>query len=704
MADPIETPLDQGVIARVVAGVRYAVTGKTPTAWFGPGEPLQPVAQEVAGRAFDYPVYTNLQIQPRATENINFATLRAFGDGCDLVRLAIETRKDQMANLAWAIQPKDKKIVKGEKAAALEAFFAFPDKQNNWSTWLRMLLEELMVTDAPTLYVQLTKGKQPYAFLPIDGATIKPLITSDGRRPMAPDAAYVQSLKGVPAVHYSADEMLYMARNVRTHKIYGFSPVEQIIQTIIIQIRKVLFQQEYYTEGSIPDAIVGTPKEWNPKSVKEFQDLWDSTLSGNTANRRRAKFVPDGINVTLLKTAALKDEFDEWLARIICFAFSLPPTAFVKEQNRATAETAREAALTEGLLPLMLWVKNWIDLILVKYFGVTDHEFVWADAKEQDALAQAQIDQIYLQTGVLDVNEVRSRLGLEAKEEPAAGASQEPPAKEQQQSSSEPDTKLSKKKARLTPINRDRPAVLKAIAAMKGGLTEFFGKEKKRLIGDIITAYEERTKADDEDEDIADSLDLDSFTAIVGVVKKPLGDIAEDGALEGLQQIGIDDGDIIDAVAEKAAGIGNYRAAELVGKQWRNGKLVDNPSAKWRIDESTRELLRADINTAMEEGWSTDRLASVLADNYAFSDARADTIARTEIARADLAGSMESYRESGVVEGKEWLLAGDPCDECQENADQGVIGLDDVFKSGDDAAPAHPNCRCDVSPRLKEED
>jgi hypothetical protein len=35
---------------------------------------------------------------------------------------------------------------------------------------------------------------------------------------------------------------------------------------------------------------------------------------------------------------ALKDDFDEWLARVICFAFSLPPTAFTKQVNRNTAE------------------------------------------------------------------------------------------------------------------------------------------------------------------------------------------------------------------------------------------------------------------------------------------------------------------------------------------------------------------------------
>ena len=36
------------------------------------------------------------------------------------------------------------------------------------------------------------------------------------------------------------------------------------------------------------------------------------------------------MEIKSLKQAELKNDFDEWLARKICFAFSLPPTAFVR--------------------------------------------------------------------------------------------------------------------------------------------------------------------------------------------------------------------------------------------------------------------------------------------------------------------------------------------------------------------------------------
>src|SRR5208282_2999867 len=89
-----------------------------------------------------------------------------------------------------------------------------------------MLLEEMLVIDAATLFPRYNRGGSLYALDIIDGATIKPLIGEDGRAPEPPDPAYQQILKGVPAADFSADELLYLPRNVRSHRLYGMSPVE----------------------------------------------------------------------------------------------------------------------------------------------------------------------------------------------------------------------------------------------------------------------------------------------------------------------------------------------------------------------------------------------------------------------------------------------------------------------------------------------
>ena len=100
-----------------------------------------------------------------------------------------------------------------------------------------MLLEDLLVIDAATIYPRFTRGGSLYSLDVIDGSTITSRIGEDGRSPEPPDPAYQQVLHGVPAADFSSDELLYLPRNVRSHRLYGMSPVEQIALTINIALR-----------------------------------------------------------------------------------------------------------------------------------------------------------------------------------------------------------------------------------------------------------------------------------------------------------------------------------------------------------------------------------------------------------------------------------------------------------------------------------
>jgi hypothetical protein len=154
-----------------------------------------------------------------------------------------------------------------------------------------------------------------------------------------------------------------------------------------------------------------TPENWTPQQIREFDENWNTMLRGDTANRRGVKWVPSGTREINTKEGVLKDEYDEWLARICCFAFSINPQPFVKQMNRATAETAQLAALQEGLIPLMQWVEDLMNLIIWKWFGYTDLRFGWQDEDETDPNIQSQIDDRDIKNGSKSVDEVRISRG-----------------------------------------------------------------------------------------------------------------------------------------------------------------------------------------------------------------------------------------------------------------------------------------------------
>lgn len=381
---------------------------------FSPGYPLVPPERERV-RVWDFPVGYNYIYTPRSYERIGFEELRALAENHDITRLAIETRKDQLEKLVWVIRSRnEKKPLNNAPAriAELTEFWRKPDGEQPFASWLRELLEDLLVLDAPCLEVRRNRAQNVIGLDVVDGSTIKVLVDDTGRRPRPPAPAYEQVIHGRPWRLLTSNDLIYLPRNRRPHKAYGFSPCEQIVMTINIGLRRQLMQLQHFTDGNVPPGLLNAPDGWNAEQIRQFQEWFDSILAGNTGNRTRLIWAPTGAKYQAFKEAPYKDEFDEWLARIVCYAFSLPPTAFTPQVNRATAQSAQETALEEGLAPLTGWVKRLIDSVIQDRMGHPDLEFVWSDLPLSNAKDLAAILDIYVKDGIYLVNEARDRLGL----------------------------------------------------------------------------------------------------------------------------------------------------------------------------------------------------------------------------------------------------------------------------------------------------
>jgi hypothetical protein len=380
---------------------------------FSPGEPLAPIAQEPV-RAFDFPLAINSAIQPRAYEPFGFRQLRAFAN-VELVRLAIETRKDQIERLDWIIQPAKGAWVDpaDPRLAAQTAFWRRPDGATPFATWLRLLLEDLLALDAPAIERRRNRAGALIGLDVIPGETIHPMVDDTGRRPTGPtDVAYQQVIKGVAWANLTNADLIYAPRNPRPNHNYGFGPVEQIIVTINTVLRRQAAQLAYFTESNLPAGLLTGLDSWTADQLRDMQLWLDSKLSGVTAEQAKLLWVPSGTRYQAFKDAPIKDDFDEWLARVVCYAFSLPPTAFVRQTNRATAGADQDRGLEEGLEPLKRWAKRLIDSVIQDDFGYADLEFAWNDAPTVDPMQQAQIDDLALRNGSATVDEVRARRGL----------------------------------------------------------------------------------------------------------------------------------------------------------------------------------------------------------------------------------------------------------------------------------------------------
>lgn len=431
--------------------------------WMGPLQPMHPVAPpEVAGRQFDYPVGYNLNVTPRPYEVFDFRALRNLADSYDPLRIILERRKDQLCRVPWQIRIRHDGDGRRPKAAQLSPqmrgtikdvtqFFKFPSNGLSFRSFLRMLL--LLVLDAPSIYCERDAAGTLTALAPVDGGLIRPVIGDDGRppRPMRWTGepflwngsevntqnylaigckivgsvlyvpAHAQTLRGLPAVNYTTWDLLYRPLNLRTNSVFGRSPVEQVAVTVSTAMRRSLSQLEYFKEGNQPDAIHTLPETWTPDQTMRFQDYWDNLFSGNLGNRRRMKFIPggSGSRYNATKEPPLKNEFDEFLIRIVCAALSYPPSAFVSLSNRSIAESHERQAEEEGTEPLKAWFCELANEIICKEFS-DEIEFAWLEEEVVDQKVQAEVISTYVQNGILTINQAREKIGEEPDPNPAA--------------------------------------------------------------------------------------------------------------------------------------------------------------------------------------------------------------------------------------------------------------------------------------------
>lgn len=671
---------------------------------------------QVKGRILDFPSGYNLSQRPKAYEPVTFEVLRNLADGYDLLRIIIETRKDQMSRLKWNIVPRAHAKKKSKQPEMIEAieqierFFVRPDGTHFWADWLRLVLEDLLVLDAPAIYRRRTYGGSLYALEPIDGSTIKRVIDDWGRTPQYPVTAYQQVLKGLPALDYTTRDLIYRPRNLRTHKVYGFSPVEQILMTVNIGMRRQVWQLQSFTEGTIPEALIGTPSTWTPDQIRAFQDYFDSLLQGNTGERRRARFVPGELakGYVATKPSELFGEAEEWLIRVVCFAFGVSAQPFVKMMNRATAETAQESAAEEGLAPIQNWVKGFMDSIILDDFENEDLEFEWLDEDELDPKTKSEILDKDTGNGLMTLNEARGEKGLDPYDHPDAsrpmfkGAQGYTPIFKTPEEQAEADAMKQQLLGAAGAAPGDEevpegeeeegkgptpPPAIQVPAAMVKSNTQEDGTEASLPFGHVLVkvgAVKGSKVYVDPDRDdavlavktlkrtIAKTLRV-AASSISEQIRAKLSELGKADTPE--DPIDIDDilnsldivffNDDADDIAEDLEGVfrtAGTAALAQVGSEAITNEVNDR-AVEWArehaaelagltdnedysLDASTRAMLRGTIVKGLTDNIGADAIAEAIKETYAFSDERAELIAMTEIASANSLGALAGYEEA----------------------------------------------------------
>jgi len=453
--------------ARGMGAYFNAMPRTDPDVAFGPGRPIQPAAIDPVNaegrtepRTYQYPVAWNLNIGDQRL--CPFSILRKASE-VDLVRRCIEIRKADIVGLEWDITLSDNAIRKamdetGERnrakasiavraqfedtIVALKEFWAKPDRLNNmtFSQWTNALLEEMLVTDALSIYPHPTQGgpvlpgldSTTHSLRIIDGSTIKPLFDHLGNLPQPPDPAYQQILYGFPRGEYTYDPkargelthdtLMYRPRNKRVMSPYGYPPVEQALAFIDLWLKRQEWLRAEYGVGANPNTWLkpeGESATWTPQQRRAMEIDLNADLSGQTQERNMLHLLPPGLVPVQMTEFAEKYQsvWDDTLAlRIAAFfdvmstQLNITPKGGLGGKGHQEGEDTKSEAMARQ--PTVNFLVDLLNDLNQQYMGAPEElTFIFRSEDEDDVAEVTASRQTELFSGQLTLNDLMAEAG-----------------------------------------------------------------------------------------------------------------------------------------------------------------------------------------------------------------------------------------------------------------------------------------------------
>lgn len=549
---------------------------------------------------------------------------------------------------------------------------------------------------------------------------------------------------------FLADEVIHFKRvNPRGDPYYGAGDLAACVAEAKLGFEFVAMAQAMIDNGVQPGSTFFGPM--TPEQRRQLEVSLQAKHSGpHNYGRHIVASVPETVKVNINKTGEQEMAFlasSDRVDQVIANCFDMPVEFLrMKPGGLSGNSDSMHYWQTYGLMPRGRRIEDALNAQLVPLFG-DPSLFLCYDpwVKENEAEKGTMIKGVY-DSGIITQNEARTELGWDTVEggdefkAPApspfgdagglgGGDAAKPPDANKAKPPEKPEPKS------LGPIARIGAASAVVLAAAaSGGATPISQKsllfspmphsccvthrKDDRLVA-VLSATERQLEAalrawfNSIMGRVVDSVDGDgvgidlSQNRAVGLgfdqaTREILNAIYRSGLLSGVHDVGTK----IDPAKLNAA---LTQGAEQYFREYE-GKLIQSVTST--LDERIRTQLADGIAAGEAIPQLRDRIREVMTNASSYT---AETIARTESARAYLSARETAWMESGVVTGKRWLLSVDPCEFCEAASKlynsvplgqdfvalgASLTGLDggsmNIDYAGISGPPLHPRCRCSL--------
>ncbi len=588
---------------------------------------------------------------------------------------------------------------------------------------------------------------------------------------------YTTVVEGKEQKEVYAPEQIVPFKNPNPlNPVRGMGLIQMALQAIDTDLYAEDFNKRFFLNNATPDTILRTDQRIPLENMRRLEaDL--KRRFGGTKNAHKTMILEGGLDIKPLNSTQRDMEFIEqskWVRdkMMSIFGNTKVSLGITEDVNRANAEASLYGWLKEVIKPKM---QSFVDTLNEFYLPNMTNEalvFGFEDPYPEDRAE----DLLLAEKGYgrwITRNEAREMFDLtpveggdEFTEAPSMGeAPQEPISPDDGEAPDDDEnvpkalknihvekrlrqldvfTKVKKQKELLVATKEIAAQAVKEAQGMVGHehvapksdvrYSEFFTNDEvmsyHRAKINKIESIEARFG--DKIREYLGRLEEKTLEAVRMIEEKGLAkaSIAPLFDVEDEVSFGIN---LFTPLMEEATMVGGMAAQALIGD-----KLNYKPSAEIRkrvkadIKRFTKSMTETDLNALTDkivqlssQGVSIPEIASEV--RVFFESAaknQVDTIVRTEALRVANMASIDAYKQSDVVVGKQWTTAGDSdvCEFCLEAEKQYKdVSLDKPFaKKGEtltteggetmvldysslESAPLHPRCRCDVLPVIADD-
>jgi len=574
----------------------------------------------------------------------------------------------------------------------------------------------------------------------------------------------IYGVSGYEEITFEPEEIVFLKNPDPTSPFRGKGTLAAVMDTFNLDERAEQYNRNLFDNAATPSLILSTDKKITRDVMERLKAEISHKYEGVT-NAHKTMILEGGMKADKLSLTNAEMQFIEQqkMSRDKILAiFRVPRTVLgiTDDVNRANAEATDYVFAKRTIKPKMQRLIEQLNEFLVPMFDTSGSVYLDYD----DPIPQSTADNLAkAEKGItgrfITPNEARAFVGLnpidggdELPESPVAFSAPAPQASFNPNNNKIARTKYSKGQKTQKIAERIYKTLEENITAVVYNSMRMKAK-KKVVVKDTKPKKKESTKPlfDNEDQKLVYQKRLltvsDDFEPkVIGILdtifnsqSKEMVDALPSSGKINIPKVLLDAQEQKEVYLERLSPVMGSLISEqsklaqrLLGidpnkKEWKEKitrfsdvtqKFIAKKIAKMAVEVvgETNYRLKREIKEGIEKEESIPQIATRIRDVYnSMKENRSKVIARTEVSRATNFATLETYKESGVVVGQEWLATLDErTDECCASLNGKVIGLNkNWFQKGDsylgldldyenvEHPPLHPNCRCTLIPVIR---